>query len=143
VKSTPPPIESFDVFQARRSERMKLASDDLQARKAQEVRDLRFRLQDVLMQLTAAQSLFAEEERAFRTERESLVTDFERIKAEADIAFTKSQTEHLARKEELQRSQNEGFRKLAAQIPQLTAEQEQRGLDVETEEYQKLKKVEN
>jgi hypothetical protein len=141
VKSTPPPIESFDVFQARRSQRMKLATDDIQARKAQEVRDLRFLLQDLLMQLTAAQSLFAEEERAFRTERESLVTDLERIKAEADIAFTKSQTEHLARKEDLQRSQNEAFRTLAATIPHLIAEQAQLGLDVETEEYQKLKEV--
>jgi hypothetical protein len=121
---------------------MKLAADDIQSRKAQEARDLRFLLQDLLMQLTAAQSLFAEEQRAFRTDRESLVTDLERIKAEADIAFTQAQTTQLARKEALHRSQNEEFRVLTAKIHHLIAEQEQLGLDVETEQYRKLKEVE-
>jgi hypothetical protein len=120
---------------------MRLATDDLQAKKAQDVRDLRFKLQDLLMQLTAAQSLCAEEERALRADSESLMTELERIKADADIAFTQYQTDHLARKEQLQRAQNEEFRTLSGRVPQFLVEQGE--IEADSPEFRQLKQLES
>jgi DNA repair exonuclease SbcCD ATPase subunit len=121
---------------------MKLATEDLQARKAQDIRELRFILQDLLMQVTAAQATLAEEERSYRADTESAVTDLERIKADADMAFSRAQTEQLSRKERLQRDQNEEFRALTSELPRLLARTEELGFDAETPEYQKLKALE-
>jgi hypothetical protein len=92
---------------------------DLSARKQREVRDLQLKLQDAIMQVESAQSLFAAEERSFASNRESLRTELARIEHDATAKISQAQVRHASRVQELHRRHDEELRSLSRSLPAL------------------------
>ena len=94
TRSMPAPIQTFDEFQSSRREKMEQVSNDLIAKKEQTVRDMQDHLKDLMVQLGAANSDLADEERDFLSKKENLLTQLKRIKAGADTRFSQARKEH-------------------------------------------------
>ncbi|KAK8887943.1 hypothetical protein M9Y10_039002 [Tritrichomonas musculus] len=119
TRSMPAPIQTFDEFQSSRREKMEQVSNDLIAKKEQTVRDMQDHLKDLMVQLGAANSDLADEERDFLSKKENLLTQLKRIKAGADTRFSQARMEHLSRLEALQREHNENLDQIQISMQQL------------------------
>ena len=137
TRSMPAPIQTFEEFQSSRREKMEQVSNDLIAKKEQTVRDMQDHLKDLMVQLGAANSDLADEEREFLSKKENLLTQLKRIKAGADTRFSQARMEHLSRLEALQREHNENLDQIQMSMQQL-AQQPQ-----EFEEDPRLSETQN
>ena len=117
ARSVPASLTTFEEFQNSRAERLNLVTADLQAKMEQELKDLQFHLQDLTMQLGAAQAALDNDERVFVNQRESLITEIQHVKTEADIKFAQAQVDFMEKKDRMQREYDLAFQSIAASMP--------------------------
>jgi hypothetical protein len=116
ARSLPAQLVTFEEFQASRMDRLNHVTDDIRAKRCQEINDLQIKLQDLLMRLSAARSALAEDERDFLNKREALVTELQKVKIDADIKFSQAQVDHMNEKERLQRHQDSALVELTKSV---------------------------
>ncbi|OHT11744.1 hypothetical protein TRFO_18724 [Tritrichomonas foetus] len=140
----PAPLQTFEEFQSSRREKMEQVSSDLLAKKEQTIRDMQEHLQDLMVQLGAANSDLADEERDFLSKKENLLTQLKRIKANADTKYSQARMEHLAQMEALQRQYNEALEQIQISMQQLAQQPPQPEQDPRLQEtHIKMKNFED
>lgn len=117
ARSMPASLKTFEEFQSSRIERLNLVEADLQAKREQELKDLQFHLQDLTMQLGAAQAALDNDERVFVNQKESLITEIQHVKTEADIKFAQAQVDFMEKKDRMQKEYDMAFQSIAASMP--------------------------
>lgn len=115
-KSLPPPSTSYEEFQAARIEKMTMVTNDIKAKKEQELRELQTKLHELILQINTAQSTLAVEERDFLNEKESLLTELKKIKVNAEAKSAESRMSHLSQMEQLQNEHEEALKRFAESI---------------------------
>ena len=113
ARTAPTMIQSFEEFQNSRMDRLNEVQADLDARRAQEIRDLQIKLQDLTMQLNTTQAAMADDERSFVNRREALITELHQIKTHADIQFSQEQVSFMQERDRMQKEHDDRFRELA------------------------------
>ena len=142
ARTMPSHLQTFEQFQNSRIERLNLVEADLQAKREQELHELQLHLQDLTMQLSAAQNALADEERAYVNQRETLITEIQKVKTEADVKFAQAQVEFMERKTKMQREFDLQFQGLTATIPVPENVQEESESEELVERKRYLKKFE-
>ena len=144
TRSMPAPLQTFEEFQSSRREKLEQVSNDLLAKKEQTIKDMQDHLQDLMVQLGAANSDLADEERDFLSKKENLLTQLKRIKANADTKYSQARMEHLAQMEILQREYNESLEQIQLNMQQIAQAPQPTENDPKLEEtHQKMRLFED
>ncbi|OHT12548.1 hypothetical protein TRFO_03542 [Tritrichomonas foetus] len=112
-------IKSFDEYQATRREKMEQVSNDLQAKKEQDIQNLQDTLNDLMMQLSVAHSNLAADERHFLAQKETLESELKKIKITADTQFSINRDEYRDQMTKLQKEYDRTMSEYVRNMPDL------------------------
>jgi hypothetical protein len=121
AKSTPVVLQTYAQFQATVSSRRADIAKDFEAKRQKDLQDRRIYLQELSLQLAAAEVSQAEGDREFLTKKESLVTSLHRIEGEAEVRFAQAQLVHMNEKEAIQMEHNRQLQRLTEALPKMMA----------------------
>ena len=116
TRSLPPQTQTFEQFRISRQEKFQAAAEDIKAVKEKELREMQGRLQELVLQINAAQSTLASEEREYMNEKETLLTELKKIKIDAEAKSAESRMQHLQNLENLQQQHEIALKEFAENL---------------------------
>lgn len=119
-RSIPAPVQTYNEFQQSRIEKIYQINSDLEAKKQQDIQNLQEHLQELVIQINAAQTELSSIDHEFVNQKESLITEVNRIKTDAELKSEEHRMNHLARIEHLQAEHSNTMNELAYKMSQLS-----------------------